>query len=357
MSSNLPASNDRPASSHLPASGDLPVIRLHTRGDLIAAVPYLVGYVPNHALVVLGVDEAESRVTVSVCGELPPRGTGATGCAEMARGLRLKLAHTALTAVYVLAYGDGPDATPLVDAVRAELGGHGVNVRDALRIHDGRYWSYLDTDPVRCPPDGIPVDTRYTDAAVQGIAAGCAPYPNRAAVADSIAPVQGERRAAMRAATGVAEELLNDARWAAPQRAGDDLRDASLRFLPYAAETYASGGVLDDVPAATLAIAVGDVRVRDRAICLAAHGDTSAYLSLWTDLARRVEPDYRVPVLVLLAFTAWRDGGGPLPSIAIDEALRADPGHSFAQVIRDVLAYGIPATDIDLPEPGELPGT
>lgn len=352
-------------------SSDRPMITLRSTADLIAMAPYLIGYVPDRRLIIVGIGDAAGdangsatgNVKVSSTVEIPPPGTEQAELAGIARDMVAQLRNASVDAAYVLAYGDGHAATRLVDAVRAELVNHGVAVRKALRIHDGRYWTYTGTGADagggmgggadRCPPEGVPVAPVGSHVAAEAAMAGEAPFSSRSAVAGSIAPITGDARAAMRAATMIAEELLNDARTVAPGRATDDLREASFRFLPYAADRYATGGVFDDVQAATLAIAIGDVRVRGRATCLAAHGDTSAYLAVWTDLARRVEPAYRVPVLVLLAFTAWRDGGGPLPSIAIDEALRADPGHRFARVMREVLAHGIPATEIDLPAPGD----
>ncbi|MBO0874833.1 MAG: DUF4192 domain-containing protein [Pseudonocardia sp.] len=337
-------------SPDLSGADELPVIRLRTPSDLVAAAPYLVGYtIPDHSLVIFGLNDA-GQVRVSVCGEIPASGTGH---AEMAQSLRMKLTHVDVTAIYVLAYGDHAETTLLLDVVCTELADHDIGVRDALRIHGGRYWFHPDTDPDGGPSAGIPLDDG--DVAAQAIAAGCAPFPSRSAVAASIAPVAGDARAAMRAATVVAEELLIDADTVDPEHVGRDLLRASYRFLPYAADRYAAGGVIDDVQAALLAIALQSVPVRDQAISLSAHSDTRAYLALWTDLARRVEPAYRVPVLCLLAFTAWRDGGGPLATIAITEALRADPGYRLAQLIDQALACGLPGPAFDIPEPAGLP--
>jgi hypothetical protein len=331
------------------SSNDHP-INVRSINDLLAVVPYLIGYVPDHHLVIVGIDDATGRAEAAACAELLPPGSG--GHAETAGFMRMKLVHTSVNAAYVFAYGDGRESTPLVDAVRTELADHGIDVRGALRIRDGRYWSYLAAD--HCPPEGTPIDVARSDTVMQAAAAGLAPFSSRTALAATIAPVEGYARAAMQAATAVAEDVVNGAYVIAPEQAARDHREASYRFLPWAADRYAHHRVIDDAQAAVLSVALRDERIRDRAVSLAAHGDTRAYVALWTDLARRVEPAYRVPVLCLLAFAAWRDGGGALPTVATTEALRADPHYAFAGLMRDLLAHGIHGPTFDVPKPGEL---
>lgn len=346
--------------SYLPSGlpGDVPKVSVRSIEDLLDLVPYLVGYVPDRRLVVLGLANGSDgtggdggRVVVSACVPLP--GPGAD-YAEISRDLLSKLVRTPVTGAFLVAYGDGPDATPLVDAVRAESTAMGLAVRGALRVREGRYWSYLDTDPWLCSPEGNPYDAGRSTAATRAISAGIAPYSSRSAIAETIAPVTGPARAAMREATAIAEELIGDARTIGAERAARDLREATRRVLPKAADRYATGGVLDDVQAAVLAVALTDPHTQDRAISLAAYGDTGAYVAMWTDLARRVEPGYRVPVLTLLAFAAWRDGGGALPNIATDEALRADPACTLAQLMRTLLDLGVHGPTFDVPEPDEF---
>ena len=329
-----------------------PNIKIGSINDLIAVAPCLVGYAPDHQLVILGVDEPTRQMTLAICAELPQ--IGRTHSRAHVEELREKLLTRPVTAAYLLAYGTGSEATPTVDAVRTELTGHGIRVLDALRIADGRYWSYLDTTPDHGSPEGTPIDSIGSATVMEAAVAGWVPFRDRSEVAATIAPIGGAARSAMRAATETAEELVNGARTVAPDRATTDHRTATYRFLPRAADYYSHGEIIDDTRAALLAIALTDTQIRDVAITLTAHGDTRGYLALWTDLARRVEPDYRVPVLSLLAFAAWRDGGGAMPNIATDAALAADPHYTFAGLMRELLRHGIHGPTFDVPQPGDV---
>lgn len=362
MSRDLPSNPNDLASD--PAS-DLPELSLRSSLDLIAAAPFLIGYVPDRQLLIVCVDAASDLVRVAVSVELPSPGGGPARAAGIAESLRAYLAGTPFDAAYMLAFGDGPTATPVVDAVRAMLAERGVCTRRALRVHDGRYWTYSGTgdDSEACPPDGLPADLARSHIPAEAAVVGQAPFASRAAIADSIAPATGERREAMRTATTIAENLATTtnvadlAVLAACELPGladhGDPCEAVIRALPQAADLYANRGVLGDVEAALLALAVRDLRRRDRAIELAMHGDSRAYVAVWSDLARRVEPGYRAPVLTVLAFAAWRDGGGALPVIATDQALRVEPGYYLARLMRELLNNGVNRSTFDYSEPDE----
>ena len=46
-----------------------------------------------------------------------------------------------LTVAIVIGYGPGPLVTPLTDAIRQTMTGTGLELRDVLRVDEGRYWS------------------------------------------------------------------------------------------------------------------------------------------------------------------------------------------------------------------------
>jgi hypothetical protein len=83
------------------------------------------------------------------------------------------------------------------------------------------------------------------------------------------------------------------------------------------------------------------VRVRDYAWERIGR-DIEGSVGLWTDIARRVEPEMAAPPATLLAFAAWRNGDGAVASIALDRALKADPTYPMARLLGDALDNGVP---------------
>ena len=65
----------------------------------------------------------------------------------------------------LVGYGTGPAVTPVIDVVASALRDAQIVIQDALRVDDGRYWSYRCPDPACCSPDGVPYDPSAHPAA------------------------------------------------------------------------------------------------------------------------------------------------------------------------------------------------
>jgi hypothetical protein len=121
------------------------------------------------------------------------------------------LDRTAITRVIVVGYGPGPLVTPLADALRAMTGRYRLRLHDVLRVHDGRYWSYLCAEPSCCPAEGVPYDTADDPVALALAAAGgSAVLADRAALAASLAPADRQIGEFMRRAADRAERRAAD---------------------------------------------------------------------------------------------------------------------------------------------------
>lgn len=59
------------------------------------------------------------------------------------------------------------------------------------------------------------------------------------------------------------------------------------------------------------------------------------------ELARSLPDPWRVEALVLLAFSAYARGDGPLAGISLDQALRGDPMHRMAGMLDQALQSGM----------------
>jgi hypothetical protein len=108
-----------------------------------------------------------------------------------------------------------------------------------------------------------------------------------------------------------------------------------------AAARVAGGQSLPDVELAQLGCALADGQVRDMLYALAVGENAGDVESLWAVLARAVPQPWRVEALVLLAFSAYARGDGPLAGVSLEAALRCDPRHRMAGMLDTALQSGL----------------
>jgi hypothetical protein len=345
--------DNTPSVSGSSAFSRQPRVRVSSPADVLAVVPHLLGFHPGNSLVVMGVGRPRARVQLAFRYDLPdpPDAVHATDIAEHAAEV---LRHRRLSTVIGVGYGPGALVTPVADALAAALRQAGLRLHELMRVEDGRYWSYLCQNPECCPAEGVPFDVRANPAAAAMTVAGLVAYPDRAALAGTVAPVTGAAARSMEQATDRARERAADliAQASAPGagRPARLLVDEGRRAVQEAIDTYRAGGrLLADEPVAWLTVVLAHLAVRDDAWARMDAEYRAAHLRLWTDVVRRATPAYLPAPASLLAFTAWQSGEGALANIAIDRALAADPGYSLAQLLRDIMDAGVPPSAARVP--------
>lgn len=309
------------------------VLKVSRPADVLAAIPYLLGFHPENSIVVLVFRPPDKRVKLSLRVDLPT-GDGREAAGRLADRLGELAAERGAGHVVIVGYGPRDRVTRSVDALRASLARHGVRVSEALRAEDGRYWSYLCGDPDCCPPGGRRYDVSSSEVAATATVAGCVALPDRGSLGDSIAPIDvpGEaiERSARRARAEVAA-LPPDRRYEAGIRAVRAAVAAARDDRPpSAAET------------ALLVEHLTDLRVRDEAWARIVPADLAVHRALWTHVVRRCVPHLVAAPAALLAFTAWQQGDGGLANVALDRALAADPDYSMARLLVDALDAALP---------------
>ncbi len=162
---------------------DPPVLRISSLGGLIAAIPHLLGFTPESSLVVVGSNPG-GRVQVIFRYNLadPPDSALAADIAAHAVSV---LSRQGIPVAVAVGYGPGRLVTPVADALRLAAAAAGVRLRDIVRVHDGRYWSYLCREPSCCPAEGVVLDPAAHPVAVMLAAAGLANLALDRALADT----------------------------------------------------------------------------------------------------------------------------------------------------------------------------
>jgi hypothetical protein len=343
-----------------------PRLSLRSPDDVIAIVPYLIGFDPEESLVAIGLTGKTVGFTGRV--DLPTDTAELPDYRYVVEHLAAATARNA-TACILVAYGPATIVTAVMDLARQAMTASGLPVLEALRVTDDRYFSYVCDDPTCCPAEGKPVAGQGTRVQVAAVFAGMTTRPNRADLAASIAPHTGPRRQQMNHAAQKAAQQLSDELGSIDSSSGTEQTHALVRRRGIAAvgrafAQHRAGQALSDDDAATLLILLHNLTVRDHAMLRTEATDAA----LWTDLTRRASDDLAASAATLLAYAAWLRGDGALANIALDRADNADPEYTMAHLLRHALHAGVhpslfhdwlvqaAATHQPSPTPGEESG-
>ena len=216
------------------------MVRAGSPAALLRLVPHLLGFMPEASLVVIGVAPPRDRIRVTLRYDLPDP-PAADLVAEIAAHALGVLSAQRLTAAVAVGYGPEPLVTPVARELREAAWQAGIDLKEFLRVQDGRYWSYVCGNEKCCPAAGVPFDAAAADPAeAEALAAvGERVLASRAAVAARVAPLGGIARESMRQATRRAEQhiaqLLARVRRSGPagRRPADDRRRGPGRGRRY----------------------------------------------------------------------------------------------------------------------------
>jgi hypothetical protein len=359
MTQTITAGDDLPPSQDRDQDRDQQptlVVRAGSPAALLRLVPHLLGFVPQTSLIVIGVAPPRDRIRVTLRYDLPepPEADLVADLAAHAIGV---LSAQRLTAAVAVGYGPETLVTPVANELLDAARRSGIDVREFLRVQDGRYWSYMCGNQACCPAEGVPFDDTAADPAeAEALAAvGDRVLATRAALAARVAPLGGIARDSMRQATRRAEQhiaqLLAKVRKSARLGAARHMIAAEgLAAVGTMIARYRDGGrFTSDYEIARVTVALRDLRVRDDAWARMDPGHSGAHRRLWIDVIRRAQPGYVAAPAALLAFVAWQSGEGALANVALDRALADDPRYSMALLLRQVITAGAPPSLARLP--------
>jgi hypothetical protein len=346
----MTASSASPSSaSPAPSSGGTEqVLRMRDPGELIAGLPYLMGFRPRESVVVVAFGGASGRrITLTMRIDLPPPEHRAEVCRALARNVLL--ARPAGVAVLVLAEREGAGAggapsgsvaPPHLELVRemvAALAQRRVDVHTRLwapSTEAGVPWACYDT----CDCRGVLPHPDTTPLAATAVAAGAVVHADRAELEQLVAAGPADalrRRAALLRAPAAGAGAAADAAAYDVGAPGQAVVDAAL------GDTAAGRLHLDDARVVALAQALCDPVVRDAALLRCAAPGSDGAEHLWAALARETPDPQAAEPAALLAACALLRGDGAMAGIALDRAERARPGHRLTRLLRAAWAAGM----------------
>lgn len=339
-----------------------PRVRVSGPNDLIAVIPYLLGFHPHDSVVLVGLVGQPSTIGLSMRLDLAEACDPRRDLTPLVQAL----GRARASGVVILVYA-ADEYRDVVQRIRDECSGTGIDIVDALRVHDGRRWSYVCSDPACCPADGVGLaDASSVAAVATAVAAGMVAAEDRSELVDELSARDGSVATAVRRSV---DRHLD--RWSALVSTGG--RSAGVAI----AEDHAcvdremrrrldgDETPLDVDDAARLLLALQDVLVRDAALRWFAGDEARVAQRLWLELTRLAPDDLVAAPATLAAVTAYCQGDGARAAVALDRALAAQPDYRMAvyldhalrnalkpSAIREICATTMQTLELD----GELAG-
>lgn len=358
-------------------------ITIRGNAEIIATLPYTLGYHPTDSFVMLGL--RDGRHVVTERNDLPEPGRDLP-VAEVVRllGPVLRTFRThGVNQVVVLAFESSPGAARTMVGCAAEVAAHvGIRLVDCLLVRGQRWWNVDPTDVEPRPGDlGEPVpDPTRVPAVAELVALGHAPLADRDSLADLVSPradvlarrvaghlerrltalPAGPRRAPTGAHVIALQRLLATGEepvhprdvattaWALLDR---DWRDGLIAWfcpgsLPLELLPVRVVNGIRRLPAPDAA----EGRLRTPA------GEAMRLAHRWLGWCRLV-PDpageCAASMLTVGGHLAWWAGDGALAREAVDRALRIDPTHRLAGLLLRLLDSGV-RPGATAPRPGAV---
>jgi hypothetical protein len=334
----------RSASVDPPTPPETSVLRVREPGELIAAVPVLLGFHPRRSLVLIATGGASGRrLGLTLRVDLPSPQHAASVGAEAVQSLLLDAPTGAAVMVVADSAGTGPPHSELVDLVVHALETHAVDVHTVLWTEGttaGARWACY--DPCGCV--GVAPDSSATPFAAAAVAGGRVVRGDREELEQLVAPADAERirrrevlliRAVDEALDRPEPDIEGDP---AIDTAAIDTAALDIATIDTAIVDAGAGRlVLDDARVLALAAALAVPAVRDTALLRCVAPAPVAAEQLWTALVRETPDPEAAEPAVLLAVSAMLRGDGALANVALDRAEQAWPGHRLAGILRPVL--------------------
>ena len=313
-----------------------PEFRFDRPGALIAALPAVLGFVPEKSLVMVSLEKgrmgAVMRADLAVDLE-----------DNLGRLAEIAATSGADTVVAVIVDADGAlcpmcnsGHRQLCEALADALAERGIGLYAAHvvdRIEPGGRWCCVDG----CGAQGAVEDPTASPLAAAAVLDGRRLYRRRADLLAVIEVADPERTAALVEPIR-ARAARRQADWHAdPDRCGRRYVETVMAVAARVCE----GVEPADSEFIMLACGLADVAVRDTLYALAVGADAGAAEALWAAMARTLPDPWRVEALVLLAFSAYARGDGPLAGLSLESALRSAPEHRMAGMLDTALQSGM----------------
>jgi Domain of unknown function (DUF4192) len=300
-------------------------LKIGQSDELLAIIPYLVGFHPDESIVVVFIKSGRIGLTARM--DLPP----VSAADELVEQIDYIAKRQGTHALAIVAYSRASLPTHrLLTRFMDRLGKH--ELTDVLYVGHGRWWSLTCAEDC-CPLSGTPFDLGSHPVSAAAVFAGLGTLANRQELAASIS---GPPEAELPRLQELADSLLADL---------EDSQDqtAAARLTARLVDSATSDpGVLDERTCLLLGLLVTDVHIRDLAWALISPTNAEELVRLWGGVVAHVPPTLAAAPLCLLGIAAWVEGSGALLNCCCERLAHVDPSYSMGRLLCEISAQALP---------------
>ena len=300
--------------------------------DLLASVPFILGYHPTNSIVLVALKEEEIGMAMRIDF---PDDVDPDQIDTLASHLVQEGADSALLIAYV------PEAVFdsefLLGPIRDAIAMRGIRLRESLEVRGDRWRSTICMDHGCCPPEGNVMPSKDGSRVVaEQVAQGRPlPYESMEELRASISPQPVDEELAK--ALDQVEGIDYDGDFVVSMQ-----REGALAINDLASE-FAEKGISEDKDLiALILVRLHDLQVRDYAMGICSEENIETLWSMWRWLMRLAPGGYIAPVATLFSVASYERGDGALAQRALERALEDDPQYPLAKLLRRSFAAGWP---------------
>lgn len=305
--------------------------------DLLAAIPFIIGYHPIDSLVLVSIKDESVGMAMRVDY---PTLEDENFFDAMANHCLTDGAEGALIVVYQPL--DKSDGDRVVAQATAALSRAGIPIYESILIADGFFRSLLCHDITCCPVEGRPVPPLDSSRiAVESVVAG---HPMPFATYEDLGGSVRSNLLAYESAwlDRVSRSFVDPA---SPEL-NEYQRDGATAIIDLANDFIAHGISADQDLIAHVLGRLSDIQVRDFALGSHDQESITAYRRMWLHLLRSAPTGFTAPVATLAAAISYESGDGALARAALTRAFEDDPAYSLATLLQRVFSAGWPTQSL-----------
>jgi hypothetical protein len=303
--------------------------RIRNEADVLALVPYTLGFHPVDSLVLVTLDATKRPFQARI--DLPD---DLDELSDIAEQLMVASVRNGAERAMVIAYTDDECLGEAAAGALVEtLDRAGVPTLLMIRADGSRG---VPLGQGETGAEGHPYDLSGHELSSRAVLDGKVTFRDRGELVDSLAAVDlasveevEGRHDDLPDLPGAGQELLLESLWLMEQ----------VRALVAGQQPP---GQLEPGVVARLLRAVTNRDVRDLVWSDVTRENAEGHVALWREVVRRSPESLVAPAAGLLAFAAWLAGDGALAWCAVDRCLCADPDHVLGQLVGDALTTATP---------------